>query len=163
QRTPMDASAAPPLHPPGLVSNPRGGSTMKKLLTGFCVVALGVGMMAGCTERTDRVTERERVTPAPSASPDTTTRSESTTTTTAPRSAAGVRLLRRAGAHVGPEPRSGLDEVELVQHHQVSERSAPARSRRGALPRVIRRRATSAPAAYRPFARGPLAPAPRVR
>ncbi len=59
---------------------------MKKLLTGFCVLALGIGVLAGCTERTDRVTERERV--APSASPDTridsTTRSESTTTTTTP-------------------------------------------------------------------------------
>ena len=61
---------------------------MKKLLTGFAVLALGVGVLAGCTERSDRVTERERITPSPSASPDTrtdsTTRSESTTTTTTP-------------------------------------------------------------------------------
>ena len=61
---------------------------MKKLLTGFCVLALGVGVLAGCTERSDRVGGADRDRVSPSASPDTridsTTRSESTTTTTPP-------------------------------------------------------------------------------
>ena len=43
---------------------------MKKLLTGFCVLALGASVLAGCTERSDRVggTDRDRTT-SPSASP----------------------------------------------------------------------------------------------
>lgn len=59
---------------------------MNKLLTGFCVLALGTGVLAGCTERSERVTERERV--SPSASPgtrvDSTTRSNSTSPTPPP-------------------------------------------------------------------------------
>lgn len=43
---------------------------MKKLLTGVCALALGAAVLAGCTERSDRVggTDRDR-TLAPSASP----------------------------------------------------------------------------------------------
>jgi hypothetical protein len=45
---------------------------MKKLLTGVCVLGLGIGVLAGCTERSDRVggTDRDRTT-SPSASPET--------------------------------------------------------------------------------------------
>jgi hypothetical protein len=57
---------------------------MKKLLTGVCVLALGAGVLAGCTERSDRVggTDRDRTT-SPSASPGTRP-GDSTTTTTPP-------------------------------------------------------------------------------
>ena len=43
---------------------------MKRLLTGFCVLALGASVLACCTERRDRVggTDRDRTT-SPSASP----------------------------------------------------------------------------------------------
>jgi hypothetical protein len=43
---------------------------MRKLLTGLCALALGASVMAGCTERSDRVggTDRDRTT-SPSASP----------------------------------------------------------------------------------------------
>ena len=46
---------------------------MKRMLTGLCALALGVGMLTACSEsRTDRVGERpgERI---PSASPPSTT------------------------------------------------------------------------------------------
>lgn len=45
---------------------------MSKLLTGFCVLALGASVLAGCTERSDRVggTDRDSTT-SPSASPST--------------------------------------------------------------------------------------------
>jgi hypothetical protein len=42
---------------------------MKKLLMGVCVLALGTGVLAGCTERSDRVGGTDRTT-SPSASPD---------------------------------------------------------------------------------------------
>jgi hypothetical protein len=42
---------------------------MKKLLTGFCVLALGAGVLAGCTERSDRVGGADRDRTSPSASP----------------------------------------------------------------------------------------------
>jgi len=45
---------------------------MKKLLTALCVVALGAGLVAGCSEsRTDRVGGADRPRPSPSASPST--------------------------------------------------------------------------------------------
>lgn len=45
---------------------------MKKLLAGFCALALGVTFVAGCTEsRSDRVGERSDRTTNPSASPTT--------------------------------------------------------------------------------------------
>jgi len=44
---------------------------MKKLLTGFCVLALGAGVLAGCTERSDRVGGADRDRLSPSASPST--------------------------------------------------------------------------------------------
>lgn len=43
---------------------------MKKLLTGVCVLALGAGVLAGCTERSDRVGGTDRDRTSPSASPD---------------------------------------------------------------------------------------------
>jgi hypothetical protein len=42
---------------------------MKKLLTSLCVLALGAGLAAGCTERSDRVGGTDRPTTSPSASP----------------------------------------------------------------------------------------------
>jgi hypothetical protein len=41
---------------------------MKKLITSLCALALGVGLLAGCTERSDRISREDRTT-APSASP----------------------------------------------------------------------------------------------
>lgn len=58
---------------------------MKNLLTGICAVALGAAVLAGCTERSDRVggTDRDR-TVAPSASPGMRPSTEPPTTPTPP-------------------------------------------------------------------------------
>jgi hypothetical protein len=42
---------------------------MSKLLTGFCVLALGASVLAGCTERSDRVGGNDHDRTSPSASP----------------------------------------------------------------------------------------------
>ena len=55
---------------------------MKRLLTGFCALALSAGLLTACSEsRTDRVGDRPGGERTPSASPPTTTTPPSSTTT----------------------------------------------------------------------------------
>ena len=61
---------------------------MRKLLTGICVLALGAGVLAGCTERSDRVGGTDRDRTSPSASPSTRP-SDPTTRTIPPSSPSG--------------------------------------------------------------------------
>jgi hypothetical protein len=55
---------------------------MKRLLTGFCALALGVGLLTACSEGpSDRVGGRPGGERSPSASPPSTTTPPSSTTT----------------------------------------------------------------------------------
>jgi hypothetical protein len=75
---------------------------MNKWITGCCALALGVGVLAGCTESgNDRVGDRPgdrtpaasppTTTAPPASRPDTTTTPPPSTTTTPPSSSSGTR------------------------------------------------------------------------